>query len=122
MKLLALATLATLMGAMPACAFSYMDPVDGKWDCSSHGGVTLGTLEITGATYAFTKRDGTAANPGELRRDEYYDNPTFFILSGHLKDIGYVIAAVKDLPVGIEYPLYLADGNGNKGSCLRTRN
>jgi hypothetical protein len=122
MKLLALAAFATIMGALPASSASYMDPVDGKWDCSNVGGVTLGTLEIIGLSYTFTKRDGTAANPGELRLVEFHANPTFVILTGYLEEIGFVAANVKDSPVGIEYPLYLTDPKGNKGSCLRTRN
>lgn len=119
-RLLAIACVAAF-AALPASAASYLDPADGAWDCSSAGGVTLGRLDITEASYTFTRRDGTAGTPGELRQVEFHANPNFVVIGGYLSEIGIVAATVRELPVGIEYPLYLVYGDSKEGSCLRSR-
>jgi hypothetical protein len=78
-----------LLVATPALA----EVADGKWTCTDYKGKALGTLELTGLTYAFTKPDGTAAEGGTIYYQQTKD-PAFVVEKGGLQTEMGAIGAV----------------------------
>jgi hypothetical protein len=59
---------------------------DGTWDCTDTAGDYLGAIVVADLSYAFINPDATVGAYGKLNKDNWTDAPSFFILSGEVKD------------------------------------
>ena len=83
--------------------------LDGRWACKERA-KDVGTIEISGDAYTFTKADGSAGEPGTI--DYQGSDPAFSVLSGGLQTELMAIGAIM-----AEGVLYVAVEHGGPVEC-----
>ena len=83
--------------------------LDGRWDCSERA-KPVGSFEISGEAYTFTKTDGTAGEPGTI--DYQGSDQAFAVVSGGLQTELTAIGAFF-----AEDVLYVAVEHGGPVEC-----
>ncbi len=85
--------------------------LDGRWVCKERA-KDVGTIEISGEDYTFTKADGGAGEPGTI--DYQGSDPAFSVLSGGLQTDLMAIGAI--IAEGV---LYVAVEHGGPVECTK---